>query len=431
MIRRLFIRGIGLLTVLWLTALAPRDAEAQCTYTEQYSGTDGTTVYGSVTITDSWSEPECGGEFGYFTHYYYAEVDVSCPGPSTAFDSDESSEFQGGGTAEALAAAMIDDSGVCTVDLLAWIFCDFESEYIAEIESTTQVPAASLTVNGSTDNGQSACAVSVTREGQIASDLDANDAGSISWTFTGSAGGSVAKTGGISWDGMMVVSGTLEVTFTLGGEDLSRSCAITVNGRGWQTQPVSAQEVDNGVFATLPTPPQASGVDSGLGTYSLSWMWSILVDDIFDDGPNQGYVFHTTPDIFSVHTFRYIINPDLADSQSEFSEYQCGEAGFISWQRLHDETNRHEWDHATQSHHAFYAAALNQVANNPAVYIEPITAHLDQTSAEALANESSAGVIAIYSAVASATELEPYGVNQNAAGEFLGNINFAPYDSCP
>jgi len=152
---------------------------------EQYSWTDGTAVYGEVTVADSWNEPECGGEFGYFTHYYYAEVNVWCPPSSTGFDDDESSEFQGGGIASAYADATIVAPGVCTVDLLAWIFCDFESEYIAEIESTTQVevpPVISATgdtiwyFDGSSPSGY-----------PISVDLTSDGGSATTWTVTAGA----------------------------------------------------------------------------------------------------------------------------------------------------------------------------------------------------------------------------------------------------
>lgn len=254
------------------------------------------------------------------------------------------------------------------------------------------------------------------------------------WTFSDGAN-VVIGGGGSTWQGIMVETGTVSVTVTGTDSSVSTpSAVITVLPRNWHTSPASATKVANGTFITLPTPPQPTGLDAGLGQYDWKANYNGGSGSIVSGGPNSGYYYYPSKISFSTFYFHYEINPDLENTASTFYIAQCGNynastkpGGFIAGSALLAQTNRHEWNSSSQSHYAFYSSALN--SHNLGDYLEARVAppgtnlsNFDAATADGLNSDNSA--------IASSTQVEPYAVNESETGVFLGNINYSPYVAC-
>ena len=313
------------------------------------------------------------------------------------------------------------EHGIYQFDYTMSIYCTFLTAYILEEYSLGQVPVYNFS-----------CTPSVTRGGSATATLSAPGANSQNWSFSG-GGGTASKTGDNDWSGEMAVGGRIKVTFDMGqSNDILEFCDISVTDRNWSTSSVNAAQVPNGTLSlTLPVPPQASHDDAGLGVLQLDFAWASSTTEIQDDGPNDGFLYFTSPLTWSTHSSRYIINPDLEDENSTFSERQCGPpSSFISWSNLLTQTRRHEYNHNTQSHHGKYVNSMNRASNNPDIYFESRT-DPPGTDAQDFANDTEDEITSLLNSILSDTAVEPYGVNESATGQFLGDINYVPYQSCP
>jgi hypothetical protein len=134
-------------------------------------------------------------------------------------------------------------------------------------------------------------------------------------------------------------------------------------------------------------------------------------------------------------TFRFDAIPirnksDLQSSTSQFSTHQWGACGYISWSNLLTQTNRHEFNSSTQSHYGFYTVSINSSANNPGDFFEQQVAP-PGADLNAFANAARSGLNSRYTQIVVATSVEPFPVNDSETGTLLGNINYAPYATCP
>lgn len=273
------------------------------------------------------------------------------------------------------------------------------------------------------------CGPPVTR-GQSAT-VNVSNLGSaaIKWDFLVGGQVKVTKNGGSSWSGVMVTSGTVRATITPpNGSPFVKECTITVNNRNWHTNTPSATQVSNGTINTLPVPP-ALGADSGLGYHGIDVGFTVTYQAV-SGGPDDGYAFFQNQPVTSLWS-RYIINPDLENSGSTFSQRQWGACGIISHANLLTQTRRHEYNHLSQSHHAKFDSLLSNSAYNPGDFVEPRISPpgsnfltFEQGTASAMQAQLNQ-LQALYEA------FEPYPVNYSASGTPLGNINYAPYTSCP
>ncbi len=255
------------------------------------------------------------------------------------------------------------------------------------------------------------------------------------WKFTDGTNTVTSTNSAATWSGTMVVGGTVSVTIKVNQQSFPLSASVSVNNRNWHTSPASANQVPNGTFITLPVPPQNTGQDSGLG--SSQWRAEdsgAPGSTIADNGPNHGFYFYTSPLTFPVFDYRYEINPDLENSETTFSQHQCGNynansnpSGFISWANLLAQTQRHEYAGLIQSHYAFYRNAVN--TNNPGDYVESRVGSPGTNIAQ-FDLDTKNGRDARYASIGSATAIEPFGVNLSESGTFLGNINYMPYATC-
>jgi hypothetical protein len=294
-----------------------------------------------------------------------------------------------------------------------------------------------FTGGGNSNVGTLSCP-SVTRGSSTTCTVSNAPGGSTfnTWTFKDSNSNTVNGSGiTSSWSGTMVTSGTVSVNVVTNSKSATVQTNVTVTNRNWHTAPATAAEVANGTFITLPVPPQNTGTDSGLG-YSK---WQITDNGtnsttISDGGPNNGYYFYTANLTFSAFYYQYEINPDLENTGSTFYQAQCGNYnattnpnGFISGSNLLAQTNRHEWNSSTESHHAFYSNGLT--SNNPGDYVESRVAP-PGTDIATFDTATRNGINADYTAIGSAFSVEPYPVNYSETGVPLGNINYSPYASC-
>ncbi|HKS95907.1 MAG TPA: hypothetical protein VJV74_07200, partial [Terriglobia bacterium] len=250
------------------------------------------------------------------------------------------------------------------------------------------------------------------------------------WKFTDGTNNVTSSSTGSSWSGIVVRAGTVSVMVTVSGISPTLSASLTVNARSWHTVPASPVEVANGTFYTLPVPPQPTGTDSGLGQF-----YEQTGDQGFNyftvgNGPNTGFTYiNTQPSIATV--FQYEINPDLENSGSVFSTKQYGNCGFISWSNLLAQTRRHEYNSTTQSHYAFYKNSLNSAPNNPGDFFEQLFAAPGTNPSNWASNVVRPGADSRYNKIGTDSKVEPFPVNDSETGTFLGNINYAPYASCP
>ena len=292
-------------------------------------------------------------------------------------------------------------------------------------------PLKCTTPSGNDNVMKLSCPSSLTRGGSATCSVSSAPTGATfsNWKFTDSSNNTVTNGQNTSsWSGTMVTSGTVSVTVSAGGGSTPLSASITVNNRNWHTSPASPAEVPNGTFVTLPVPPQSSGNDSGLGDSSWNAAYNgVSYSTITDGGPNQGYTYWPSNLTYSTFNYQYEINPDLENSNSTFSQHQCGTNGFISWANLLAQTKRHEYNSTVQSHYIFYSNSLN--SNNPGDYLEQQTA-APGANLNTFATNTSSGINSRLGTVQSAFSVQPYPVNYSETGTPLGNINYAPYTAC-
>lgn len=255
------------------------------------------------------------------------------------------------------------------------------------------------------------------------------------WQFQDSNNNTVTRSqnvGALTWSGTMVTSGT--VSATISGLAAPVTASITVTGRNWHITTPNPVEVANGTFVPLPVPPQPTGLDSGLGESSETETWPGFSSTfISDNGPNQGYGYYVTQPAFT-NNYNYEINPDLENTSSTFYLQQCGNynaqtnQGFISGSNLLTQTKRHEYNSPTQSHYAFYSQSFSG-SNNPGDYVESRVA-VPGTSQGTFDSGTASGLQTNAQSVTNAFSVEPFAVNEDGSGNFLGNINYAPYTPC-
>jgi hypothetical protein len=284
------------------------------------------------------------------------------------------------------------------------------------------------------------CPASVTRAGSATCSVSSAPTGATfsNWKFTDSSNNTVTNGQNTSsWSGTMVTSGTVSVTVATGGGSTPLSASITVTNRSWHTAPATPAEVANGTFITLPVPPQNTGTDSGLGYFQWHYVLNsgsqgLQYSTLNDNGPNQGYTYWPSNQIFSTWNAQYEINPDLENTASTFYQEQCGRNGWILGSNLLTQTNRHEWNSSTQSHDALYSTSLNSNSNNPGDFLEQQIAP-PGADLNTFAQNSTSGINNRLTTVSSASENEAalYPVNYSETGNILGNINYGPsYGSC-
>jgi len=315
-----------------------------------------------------------------------------------------------------LIAPMISTGSVSLSAPGWWIIISNSVIWAALTADSMQSPPPTLNCNPSP----------VTRGGSVNCSVTGAGAATASWSFSGGGGSVTGPSGTASWGGTMVTGGT--VTANIPGYG-SLQQSIEVDDRsGWELDPVSPQQVPNGTFITLPTPPyNASGV-LGRGNLLLNFVTPGLTP--VSGGPNSGYAFFAS-NVSLNDSFRYQINPDLENSGSEFSQHQFGACGFISWSNLLDNVTDHESGSApTKSHYAQYVSSLGE--NDPGPYVEARVAN-PQANMTEFQNLTHSEVQSRLNRVKIDT-VDDSGLyspdTDHTTGQWQGYVNFAPYQEC-
>jgi hypothetical protein len=89
----------------------------------------------------------------------------------------------------------------------------------------------------------------------------------------------------------------------------------------------------------------------------------------------------------------------------------------------------HEYNSASQSHYAFYSNSISS-ANNPGDYVQSRLAS-PGTSPSSFDSQTASELTQRYQNILTAFLVEPYAINSDANGTFLGNVNYEPYATCP
>lgn len=247
---------------------------------------------------------------------------------------------------------------------------------------------------------------------------------------------------GTSWSGTAVQSGTVSVSVS--GYSQPLTALLTVIPRsGWAFTAVSAQKVANGGgtgacasnLVTLTSPPPNA---SNVGKSCLSQAFSYSPGQV-SGGPNNGYYYVASVSNSSgsnATIYQWERVPDLENTSSTFYQKQTATYnlqsdpnGCISGSNLTTQTQRHEIG-SVQGHWGEYNNAQNNSSNNLGVVGEltigapSLTLTQFQTSvSNALTNAEQT--------ILNASAVEPYGVNEDQNGNFLGIINWPPsYNSC-
>lgn len=173
--------------------------------------------------------------------------------------------------------------------------------------------------------------------------------------------------------------------------------------------------------------PVNVGSDSGLEFFHVYLADTGLNTTAINSGPNQGYQYIANQLDYSLGYFHYVINPDLMNQGSAFSQHQYGRCGWIAWSNLNTQTIRHE--SGNPGHYSEYTQAL--AANNPGSYLEPIIAG-PADNANLIFGNARNQTTSMYSSIGTSAAQENIPpVNYSATNTFLGNINYAPYAACP
>lgn len=153
--------------------------------------------------------------------------------------------------------------------------------------------------------------------------------------------------------------------------------------------------------------------------------WFITEYQISDGGPDNGYWYVTG--LYNLYFFsKGYVNADITNHNSEFARNQ-GDPGEITIEELDTQTRRHEYNHHSQSHHAFWCQAeltkgdmgMNaedeiQSGGTQNGFHNSVTQKLSSQLQDIFEEYENLG--------------EPYPINCDENGNFLGNIDYPPYN---
>ena len=246
-----------------------------------------------------------------------------------------------------------------------------------------------------------------------------------------------------TWSGVVVRSGTVKVTAS-GPDTRTLTWSLAVNNRaGWAFTAVSAGKVANGsgtgpCTGLLPILTTPTSEASNFGFNCLNQEASYVTSQV-SGGPNHGYKYNTSAsNSFEGRPtlFQWERVPDLDNAGSTFYLMQTGTynaqsnpTGCISGTNLASQTQRHEAG-PVQGHWGFYKGAQDNTSNNLGSAIEPATG-LPSDSVEQFQNALNTTLGNKRTTIRNAAGVEPFEVNRDQSGVFLGNVNFAPaYTTC-
>ena len=291
---------------------------------------------------------------------------------------------------------------------------------------------AKLTCGAATRGGATACTISDLPSGATTSE----------WEFTDGISTVTPLTNpGTSWSGTAVKSGAVSVKVTSGSNQQTLSAFWTVIPRsGWAFSAVSPQKVANGAgsgdcsgqLPLLPNPPEPG---SNMGHSCLSLGPVNYVTNTVAGGPNAVYKYNSSAGS-NTSLYQWERVPDLDNTGSLFYTKQTGTynastnpGGCISGASLAAQTQRHEIG-SVQGHWGFYKNAQHNPSNNYGTIIESKVGPPSQSTTE-FQNELNAALNNARTNISNAYLVEPYGVDRDQHGIFLGWVNYPPaYNNC-
>jgi hypothetical protein len=296
------------------------------------------------------------------------------------------------------------DNYTGTIDYGPWCtsYSDFDCEYEFGIEVDAPAPAPALT-----------CTSMVTR-GSVATCTVTG--GTVSqWSFSGQGFTLTGPTGGATWSGLMVISGT--VTANVGGQNLTAGIVVTARPSFPMITAPPAQQVANGSkvgsiqLPTLTSPPTTDEGSMAQSAYGFSF--SVQPSSPVQNGPNTGLLYAMGFTDRSV--FGWEMNPALTNADDPFYKAQGG--CFATVQQIINVVQNHEAGPLpAQSHYSELQAFLAVPANNPATVAEGAWGN---TTADLTTL-----INAAYQAAVNSAAPEPPGDLSSL------RINYPPYQQC-
>jgi len=331
-------------------------------------------------------------------------------------------------TAETILPFDPTDLGTFEEDGIHSAYCPCMGTFINNAGSSASTPLLSLTCGGAVARGVTAiCALSGLGSGTV-----------TGWKFTDGTTGGVTVTSSSSattWSGTAVRSGMVSVSVTGFSSPATPSTGLIVNARsGWAFATAAPNQVSpqtlicNNSVVILPSPPSSGSLEG----YSCVNQGSTYNSQTISGGPNSGYTYITSAT--NTTSYQWEIVPDLTNTTSQFYQAQCGDYkaqsnpnGFISGANLAAQTQRHEIG-SIQGHWGEYNNAQNNLGNNVGLVYEGLIA-VPGASIGFVVSQSS--ISTDQSNISTAEKVEPYPINYDQNGAFLGNVNFVPYQKCP
>jgi hypothetical protein len=334
--------------------------------------------------------------------------------------------------------------GVYTIGVVVWAARIVTAYVVSSV--TDMGGAASQNLVAPTPDATLTCSPSTLVRGSTITCTASSTVGTpafSNWQFQDGQNTTVSSSGtGSTWSGIMVKSGTVKVTVTVGGVAMVRTRAVTVNPRSnWAFSAAAAAPRDAGYTCgggrvlSFGSPPSAN---EEIGKYCVNLPYSYMLANPISGGPNSGYRYinNASAGYGDIPTeFSWAEHQDLANSTSTFSQAQCGnynsqtQSGFISRSNLVAGTDRHEAG-SSNSHWAKYSAA-NGGSNNLGVVMESQVAP-PGTTESAFRNTITTNAGTAIQAIADAADKpEPCSPNYNSTCTvFNGPINYSPYQAC-
>lgn len=163
---------------------------------------------------------------------------------------------------------------------------------------------------------------SVVRAGSVACQAQVEPTGTAfqitDWHFFSDAGFGFTRNTDIAsttWGGVVAISGTVSVSATVGGRELTREATITVTPRDWSAKAVTSDILEE---TNSHLPLQVRDIhDLGDVHQTLVERWD-AVTSVIPSGPNQGLAYIT--DLPFVHMARIHVNRQALSPGSRFWE---------------------------------------------------------------------------------------------------------------
>jgi hypothetical protein len=272
------------------------------------------------------------------------------------------------------------------------------------------------------------------------------------WRFdaSGNPGGSVVRStsdnpSARTWEGPIVVAGTVSVKVNQGGTEYSPARSTQVSNREnfFFTSPFASQTdypfTCESVVVNFTDPPQPGTQLPNLLGYSCFRAGGTFGTNFVRSGPNLNYKY--VSNVQNGLSYTYTVHKRLLDSQSDFYKAQCGtwdyltQTGFIAGNVLLDNVIQHESNAVVNSHYSQYyyanedrnlnmGSSIEKIVGAPSEDLNGFTQRVQMVfnqKATAILNEA---VVEPCTGTITDVTLDNSCIK-------AGNVNFFPYVACP